>query len=208
MATIILMMATISRVQVAYDRIAAEYACVNARMPSELAALAQELVHLVGHPAHILDNGCGHGRDTAWFEPQSMMATGVDLSAKMLGQARGLVAGELLVMDMRHLAFRSAQFDGAWCCASLLHLPKHEVPCALEEIRRILKLGGALVLSVQEGSGEVWEGGYGEGAERFFARYEEGEMNALLAHRGFVVRDVSASRVGSRTWLAFVCPAL
>lgn len=68
-----------------------------------------------------------------------------------------------------------------------------------------MKLGGVLVLSMQEGSGEGWEGGYGEGVERFFARYGESEMKALLSNSGFVARDVSASRVGNRTWLAFVC---
>jgi ubiquinone/menaquinone biosynthesis C-methylase UbiE len=198
-------METISRVQAAYDRIAAEYVRVNAEMPPELVTLAQEMVHLVGNPAHIIDIGCGHGRDMAWFGARDTMVTGIDLSAGMLTQARRLVTGELLMMDMRNLAFQSAQFDGAWCCASLLHLPKHEAPCALEETRRVLKLGGVLVLSIQEGSGEGWEGGYGEGVERYFARYEESEMKALLANGGFVTRDVSASRVGSRTWLTFVC---
>jgi len=198
-------MEPISRVQAAYDRIAAEYGRVNAVMPLELAALAQEMVHLVGSPAQILDIGCGHGRDMAWFEAQGMGVTGVDLSAGMLAQARQLVAGELIMMDMRNLAFQSAQFDGAWCCASLLHLPKHEVPCVLKEIHRILKLGGVLALTVQEGSGEGWEAGYGKSVKRFFARYEEREMKAFLSDGGFGVRNVSASRVGKRTWLAFVC---
>lgn len=196
-----------SRVQAAYDRIAAEYARVNAEMPPDLVASAQELVRRLGKPAHILDIGCGHGRDMAWFEAQGMVVTGVDLSAGMLTQARRLVAGKLLMMDMRNLAIPSARFDGAWCCAALLHLPKNKAPGALKEIRRILKLGGALVLSIQEGSGEGWEGGYGDGAERFFARYAESEMKALLTDSGFVVHRDSASAAGNRTWLTFVCLA-
>jgi ubiquinone/menaquinone biosynthesis C-methylase UbiE len=169
-------MEPISRVQAAYDRIAAEYRRVNVAMPLDLAALTQEMVHLAGSPAHILDIGCGHGRDMAWFEAHGMWVTGVDLSVGMLVQARQFVTGELLMMDMRNLAFQSTQFDGAWCCASLLHLPKREVPSALKEIRRILKWRGVLVLTIQEGSGEGWETGYGEGVERFFARYDEQEM--------------------------------
>jgi len=60
----------------------------------------------------------------AWFESQGLTVTGIDLSTGVLAYARGQVRGNLLAMNMTHLGFRTAHFDGAWCCASLLHVPK------------------------------------------------------------------------------------
>jgi SAM-dependent methyltransferase len=71
-------MELVSRVQAAYDGIAAEYARVNAEMAPQLVGWIQELIHVVRNLDLILDIGCGHGRDMAWFDAQGMMVTGVD----------------------------------------------------------------------------------------------------------------------------------
>lgn len=52
----------------AYDRIAIDYATVNNEMPPVSIPLAQEPVSFVWPAAHILDLGCGHSCDKAWFE--------------------------------------------------------------------------------------------------------------------------------------------
>ena len=55
-------------------------------------------------------------------------------------------------MNMCQLGFRAVCYEGAWSCASLLHVPKQAAPAALREMWRILKPGGMLILSIQEGN--------------------------------------------------------
>jgi ubiquinone/menaquinone biosynthesis C-methylase UbiE len=196
------------RVRDVYDRIAIKYATVNKDMPLELVKLAQDIFRYLGTGAQIIDIGCGHGRDMAWFESRGMAVTGIDISFGMLSQARPLVRGRLFQMDMRHLAFPDAEFWMAWCCGSLLHIPKYEVTVVLKEIRRVLTHKGVLGLTVQEGKGEGWEDGYCNGVRRFFARYQRQEMEALLSNSGFFVQKISSSRLKTNTWLEFTCIAL
>ncbi len=187
----------------AYDLIAPSYAQVNAAMPAELDAAAARLLELVGPKARVLDLGCGAGRDMSWLERLGFHVTGADYSPGMLAHALLRAIGPLMLMDMRHLGLRDRQFQGVWCCASLLHLPKREAPVALAEIRRVLVPGGVLFLSVQHGAGEVWESCAYADAERFFARYEQSEMAALLAECGFSMLESSSGQGGERLWLQF-----
>ena len=193
-------------VRSAYDEVAETYAAVNSGdVPESLVGLGRKLCDHVGPSGRILDVGCGAGRDVRWFAARGAQVTGVDLSPAMLAQARRLTSAPLHLMDMRRLAFRDARFDGAWCCASLLHLPKQEAPRALSEIHRVLKPGGMLMVSVKEGDGEAWARGYVEGVMRFFAYYRRPEMDAILATAGFVVHE-SADRVlrSHGEWLSFL----
>ena len=93
----------------------------------------------------------------AWLEGLGLTVVGMDVSSGMLAQARARAEGALLRMDVRGLGLRAGQFQGIWCCASLLRLPKSETPAALAEMRPALMPGGLLFLSVQAGEAETWE---------------------------------------------------
>lgn len=197
---------TKNHMQAVYDRIAEEFADVNADMPPELILAAEQFLSITQSGAPILDLGCGAGRDMAWFESQGATVVGSDLSAGMLAQARLRAQGGQVQTDMRRLPFQTGCFQGVWCCAALLHLPKADVPHALAEVHRALAPEGTLFLSVQEGMGEGWERStrYGKPVERFFARYRAEEMTALLVDGGFAIRDHTAESEGSRHWLNFL----
>jgi SAM-dependent methyltransferase len=191
-----------SRMQAAYDAIAPIYAAAHAPLPDDLRLMAERLLALVDGQGPLLDAGCGPGRDMAWLEAQGLGCTGIDLSRGMLRQARSVVRGPLLQMDMRRLAFDDRCFDAIWCCASLLHLPKAEAPQAIAELRRVLRPGGACFVAVQEGTGEAWERRRRFGAvERFFARYHAEELAGLLEQHGFVVLEQRMVGDGSVRWL-------
>jgi ubiquinone/menaquinone biosynthesis C-methylase UbiE len=192
----------------AYDKIAPRFAEINAAMPGELKEQAGRLIaRLPAAPARILDLDCGAGRDIAWFEALEQQMFGADLSRGMLNQARLVTRAPLIQMDMRFLGFVPSIFQAVWCCAALLHLPKNQAPAALLEISRVLVPGGFLSLSVQKGAGEGLERcmydrpiEYGGEIERFFARYEQSEMAALLEEAGFTILQ-QGENTGSRLWL-------
>lgn len=197
------------RLQTVYDRIAAQYATINASMPSEVAVMADRFSRLIGLHGPMLDVGCGPGRDLNWFKDKEIPAIGLDLSSGMLAEARHFVPGRLVQMDMRALGFQSACFQGVWCNASLLHLSKHEAHRALAEIHRVLRRGGVLFLSVQSGSGEAWEPwAYDGTVKRLFARYNPIEMALLLVNSGFIIHEYTTHQQDSRCWLHFLAIAV
>ncbi|MBN1873723.1 MAG: class I SAM-dependent methyltransferase [Anaerolineae bacterium] len=193
------------QMQSAYDQIAPHFARVNATMPESVGTAADQFLHMLPPGAHVLDVGCGHGRDIMWFEVRGCAVTGADLSYGMLAQARQIVQSPLVQMDMRNLPFCPAAFDGVWCNAALLHLPKCDVPRALAEFRRLLKPEGVLFISLQGGEGEGWEPlSYEHNAPRFFARYVPEEVMAMLAQCGFtIVAQSSSYQSPTRYWLHF-----
>jgi ubiquinone/menaquinone biosynthesis C-methylase UbiE len=190
------------RMRTSYDRIAVRYARINAHMPAMVAESAMQFWRLLGPAAFILDLGCGHGRDLAWFRMRGMRGVGVDLSPGMLHQARERADAPLLLMDMRRLGAANGAFDGIWCNAALLHLPKDEVSVALSEAQRVLKHSGLFFASFKSGYGEGWEPrSYGEPVERFFAFYGKAEIRNLMMRAGFSILEETSSAGIGQSWV-------
>ena len=183
-----------------YDAIAAEFAAINAEMPPGPAALAEALLAQLPPAPEVLDAGCGHGRDMAWLEARGARVTGLDVSPGMLEQARPRVRGWLVEGDLRELPFGDASFDGVWCNASLLHLPKRDAPAAARELRRVLRDRGRLALTLKLGRGERWHE-HDRWPARYFALYEADELTDLLTLTGFGVDAVSESGHG---WISTI----
>lgn len=96
-----------------------------------------------------LEVGVGTGLTLPHYPP-SCHVTGIDLSEGMLEQARELIAKrqlkncEVLKMDVTHLPFDEASFDGV--LGSLFLSATHEPLKALLEMKRVLKPDGRMVL--------------------------------------------------------------
>lgn len=97
---------------------------------------------------HILDAGCGTGRNLVRLAAAGARVTGIDLSPGMLAVARRRCPGaELAVADLHAgLAFEAARFDAVLCALIGEHLRDLERPFA--EFARVLAPGGRLVFSV------------------------------------------------------------
>jgi len=191
-----------TRMRAAYDGIATQYAVRNAAVYDAITAYGSLLLAHAGPGARLLDVGCGPGRDAAWLTAHGAFVIGTDLSAGMLALARAALPGRLVQLDMRRLPFADGAFAGLWGMASLLHLPKADMPGALHEIRRVLTPNGGLVLGLQVGTEEGWEESpYDAAVQRYFARYQPEEIVALLATTGFRVRQRGETHERHKHWM-------
>ena len=67
------------------------------------------------------------------------------------------------------------EYDGAWACSSLLHLPKTELPDVMRRICKALKPSGIFYASFKYGETERVSSG------RFFADYTEDDLPHLTS---------------------------
>lgn len=150
----------------------------------------------------VCDAGCGSGRDAAWLLDRGFDVTGIDLSAAMVAAARAKCAGRgtFHVADLGDLPAPADGFHGIWAFASLLHLPKARAPDVLRRMVARLASGGALCLSVKQGTGEAIDS-----AGRPMAFYAPDEISALTDAAGAVDIDLGTedgtSSTGPVTWL-------
>ncbi len=107
----------------------------------------------------ILDMGCGSGRHAcAAARLEEVHVVGLDVNEDDVREARnrlfyeqdlgvqGNGAWAVMVADILCLPFESGAFDVVICSEVLEHIPRHGV--AIDEILRVLRPGGHLVVSV------------------------------------------------------------
>ncbi len=102
----------------------------------------------------ILDAGCGSGPLSAALRDKGAMVTGFDVSAAMVDLARQRLGedADLHVADLSApLPFADARFDDVVASLVLHYLEDWSGPLA--ELRRVLKPGGRLLLSVNHPAG-------------------------------------------------------
>jgi len=145
----------------------------------------------------VLDVGCGPGSDAETFADREYDVTGLDVTPSFLESARTNVPDARFALgDMRQLPFDSSSFDGVWACASLLHVPREDVPATLSEFARVLDDGGHLYCSLKRGD----ESGF-DADGRFFERHTADAVASLLVGAGFEpvhVETAAAEEVASR----------
>ncbi len=118
-----------------------------------MEGLYQEFLPQVPEGGHILDAGCGSGRDALFFKQKGYRVSAFDGSKAITSLARqktGLSVQQRSFSDV----YESITYDGIWACASLLHLPLIEVPKAIERLWNALKPDGVFYMSFKVGQGE------------------------------------------------------
>jgi SAM-dependent methyltransferase len=154
----------------------------------------------------ILEIGSGSGRDAKELLELGYEYVGTDISERLLKQASknnpGAHFEEASVYDLN---FDKA-FDGFWCSAVLVHIPKKRINEALQAIRRNMRLGAIGFISLKEGSGEKIESDTDEdGGQRFFSYWQNKEFKDVLTENGFEVLHEKTKPISERTkWLTYL----
>ncbi len=187
-----------------YDKIAADWSSIHMQKgfwKEEMDALQKLLPK-----GHILEIGAGGGRDATELIQRGFDYYGTDISGKLLDQARknnpGVSFEQMSVYDLKF----DLEFDGFWCAAVLLHIPKKHIGIALGSINAAIKPGGIGFISVKEGVGEKMEDntGFYKG-ERFFAYWSADEFVTELESAGFTVIEQGYKPMNEKTkWLTFI----
>ncbi len=139
------------------------------------------LRHIHGEaPFHILDFGCGPGRDLAAFSKLGHVAVGLEGAAPLAELARKNSDCEVWEQDFLALDLPTGHFHGIFANASLFHVPSQELPRILGELHAALRPGGVLFSSNPRGENqEGWNG------SRYCVYHDLPAWRAYLATAGF-----------------------
>jgi SAM-dependent methyltransferase/SOS-response transcriptional repressor LexA len=145
----------------------------------------------------LLDVGCGSGRDCLHLLRQGKDVHGVDASPEMLAESRALyereglrAEGRLFQAALPNLdAFKEGEYDGVLCSAVLMHLPDESVFDAVYSLRRVLRIGGTLVVSVPSQRSDVDPITRRDADGRLFSNLPPAKLRLLFERIGFEVRS-------------------
>jgi SAM-dependent methyltransferase len=121
---------------------------------ADMSASYSEFLRHIPDQAHILDAGCGVGRDSKYFLQQGYSVTAFDGSDGMVK-----LASQLLSAPVRKMLFQDMdydqEFDAVWANASLLHVPYDETPAIYSKIHAALKPKGIFCGCYKYGDGHM-----------------------------------------------------
>lgn len=137
---------------------------------------------------HILDLGCGSGRDSLYFADQGFQVMAIDASDALICYAKQhflhsniywqkATFDELVKIDIQK------RFTGIWACASLLHVSFDLLPKLIDQLLAMLVKGGVFYASFKLGSADRIENC------RLFCDMNEARWQAVKAQMTTQVKD-------------------
>lgn len=184
-----------------YDKNAKNF--IDNTVTVDFTATQTRFVSKLEKGSHILDFGCGSGRDTKYFLSQGFQVTAIDGSVELCK-----LASEYAGIPVKHMMFQELEeketYDGIWACSSILHLPLPELRDVFQRITAALKKDGVLYTSFKYGNYE------GERNGRYFTDMTEDRFSDFLKNikgleleEQWVTSDVRPGR-GDEKWLNII----
>lgn len=176
---------------------------IDGTVSVDFTQLQNVFLELLPNNAHILDFGCGSGRDTKYFLDRGYQVDAMDGSVELCR-----AASEYTGIHVKHMFFQELtevkKYDGIWACASILHVKKAELPDIIRKMSLATKENGIMYVSFKYGDYE------GERNGRYFTDMTEISMKELLddfpeleVEKQWITGDVRAGR-GDERWLNMI----
>ncbi|MEU3948340.1 class I SAM-dependent methyltransferase [Streptomyces sp. NPDC029526] len=155
--------ADLDAVRDSYDRAADNYAHMvlttgigDIRTHPWLKASIDAFADSVDGLGPVLDVGCGPGTVTAYLDGRGLDVTGVDLSPRMIENARRLHPQcRFAVASATELDLAEASLGGVLGWWSLFNLPRHVLPQVLDRFAHALVPGGCFIIATHVGDEDV-----------------------------------------------------
>jgi len=133
---------------------------------ADMSSVRNRFVNYLPKGAHVLDAGCGSGRDSKAFLDLGYDVTAFDASKEMCIRASEYIKRDVINMRFEDISYDN-EFDGIWACASLLHVPMDNLPEVMHKMNKALKKDGIMYASFKRGDGTKRRG------ERVFSDYNK-----------------------------------
>jgi len=179
----------LDRTREGYDLTASEYA---ERFHDHLhdkpldRAMLTGFAGMVKSNGLIADVGCGTGATSRLFADLGLDVVGIDLSPRMIAQARRLNPGlRFQAGSMTKLDFDDGQFDGLCAWYSVIHIPDESLPAVFSEFRRVLCPNGVALVAFQVGDQpRTFKEMFGEQVSLTFYRRQPDTVALMLEDAG------------------------
>lgn len=166
-----------------YDRNADEYFGRTANVTFD--EIYSRFLKYIPAGGRIMDLGCGSGRDVKWFCDHGYEAYGLDASRELVSRASDEYDIPVFTGLIEEWT-TSTQFDGVWCCASLMHLDDSALEQFFVNLKYNLKPGGVVFMSVKTG---IQTGLDEQG--RYLRDFTEGDVHEIInQHSKLEVREI------------------
>ena len=198
-----------------YNLIAEDFSRTRSVVWEELKLLKEYILE----KDRILDLGCGNGRLLQILEGKNIEYFGIDNSEELIKIARGKYPDRnFQVADILILPFSDNFFDKVYSIAVLHHIPSEEFRLqVLNEIRRVLKPGGLLILTVwdfwrKEALALIFKYFFfkligkskldfrdiflpwGNKTERYYHYFTKKELLRLMERVGFIIKKIGVAK--------------
>lgn len=149
----------LNKIENLYDLVASEYAEAfsgeHEKKPKDqeiLGRFSQE----IGDRGPVWDFGCGPGQTTEYLNNLGIEISGLDLSEKILDQARAIHPGiHFQKGNILELEFESDSIAGVVAFYAIIHFTNEQVRKAFREVFRVLQPGGIFLFTYHIGEETV-----------------------------------------------------
>jgi len=147
----------------------------------------------------ILDIGVGKGREAKSFIAADYEYVGVEPATGLRKKLEQQFSNQTFIHDTIYdWSLSPNSFDGFWCSAMLLHIPRKNIDHVLQQLKTVLKPGAIGFISLASGNGEYLD----KDTNRYFYLYGQDEFTQILKRNGFIIEKKSTRKQDThRHWL-------